>query len=447
MLPLTDFKDFIVQNSLFSDHQRILLTVSGGRDSVLMAHLFKLSGYEFGIAHCNFNLRSDESQRDEHFVRVLAATLDAPFYVTHFKTKEYAAAHNISTQMAARELRYNWFEKTRTDNGYDLIAVAQHRDDAIETVLLNLTRGTGIAGMHGILPKRGNVVRPMLFLSRDQIDDLVNENSIDFVEDSSNLSANYARNKIRLRVIPQLKEINPAFGETFEHNIKRFAATERVLQKVVAGIQEQIFVERNGAIYLSIESIKALDPLELLVFELLRQFGFSEHSVSDIIASLGKQSGTSFYSKSHCLLIDRANLIISPIQADSQQLVFVHDTDRVVLTRQHQLLIAYSEGAFFDKSTNIGYIDADKLIYPLIVRYRQRGDRFMPLGMRTLKKLSNFFIDEKVPVIDKDNTPILLNGNGEIVWIGGLRADERYKVSLATKKTAILELIPQKGLS
>ena len=441
MLPQQDFKDYIIQNALFTDQHKILLTVSGGRDSVLMAHLFKLSGYDFGIAHCNFNLRADESQRDEHFVRMLAATLDAPFYVTHFQTSEYAAEHNISTQMAARELRYEWFEKIRTEHGYDLIAVAQHQDDAIETVLLNLTRGTGIAGLHGILPKRGRLIRPMLFLSRAKIDQMISDHHIDFVEDSSNLSANYARNKIRLKVIPQLKEINPNFERTFEQNIQRFSETEQVLQKVITTLRQEIVVEKNGSVHLSIQKIASLQPRRLLLFELLRPFGFSEHAVVDLIAALNKQSGTSFYSNTHRIVVDRQDLIISELNDQEQALVFIHDEDRTVLLIHHQILISATEGAYFESSDNKAYVDADKLIYPLIVRYRQEGDKFMPMGMTTFKKLSNFLIDEKVPLSEKDKVPLLLNGNGEIIWVAGWRQDNRYKVDVSTNTTAVFELL------
>lgn len=444
MLPLPDFKDYIIQNALFTDQHKILLTVSGGRDSVLMAHLFKLSGYDFGIAHCNFNLRADESQRDESFVRMLAATLGVAFHIVHFQTKAYASEHNISTQMAARELRYTWFEQISVAHGYDLIAIAQHKDDAIETVLLNLTRGTGIAGLHGILPKRGKLVRPMLFLSRQQIDELIEANNIDYVEDSSNLSANYARNKIRLKVIPQLKEINPNFGETFEHNIQRFADTELVLQNVVAALKQQLFVDKQGVIYLSIAKVKALNPLRLLFFELLRPFGFSEHTLADLTKALDKQSGTSFYSTSHRVVIDRENLIISRLDNQEQPLVFIHDSATAVQLLKHKILISYTDVPFFERSAGKAFIDADKLIFPLVVRSRQEGDKFIPLGMKTFKKLSNFLIDKKIPLSEKDQVPLVLNGNGEIIWVAGLRQDNRYKVTGATKKTAVFELLPSR---
>jgi tRNA(Ile)-lysidine synthase len=226
MLPLQQFQDFIREQALFNKDNRILLAVSGGKDSVLMLHLFKAIGVNFGVAHCNFNLRGAEAQRDENFVKMLSSSLGLPFYVTHFETKKYAQTHKISTQMAARELRYAWFEEIRANHGYDYIALAQHQNDAVETLLINLTRGTGISGLHGILPKRDKLIRPLLFLSRSDIEVLISENQLEFVEDSSNASLDYTRNKIRHTVVPALAEINPRLEKTFTENISRFAQVE-----------------------------------------------------------------------------------------------------------------------------------------------------------------------------------------------------------------------------
>ncbi|MEJ2904481.1 tRNA lysidine(34) synthetase TilS [Pedobacter panaciterrae] len=440
MLPIQNFKDFISHNSLFIASDKILLAVSGGKDSVLMAHLFKLAGFDFGIAHCNFNLRADESQRDESFVRMLANSLEVPFYVTHFKTKNYAAAHKISTQMAARDLRYNWFEEIRESNNYNFIALAQHQDDAMETVLLNLTRGTGIAGLHGIFPKRDKLIRPLLFLSREQINELIAEHNIDFVEDSSNLSVDYARNKIRLKVIPHLKEINPNLEQTFEQNIQRFSETELVLQKAVSELREDLLVEKQNSLHLSIAKVKALKPQRLLIFELLRPFGFSELVVIELLQALNKQSGTSFYSSSHRITIDRDDLILNPIVEENLQLAFIHVNDQSVNLSQHKILMSFIDEPYFEKSTKRAFVDADKLMFPLVVRTWQSGDKFMPLGMKFFKNLSDFFIDEKIPLAEKAGVPILINGNGEIIWLGGMRQDDRYKVTSATKKVAIFDL-------
>lgn len=441
MLALTQFTDFVKEHSLFSPRQQILLAVSGGKDSVLMAHLFKRAGYNFGIAHCNFNLRATESQRDETFVKLLASALNVPFYVIHFDTKAYASEHQISTQMAARNLRYQWFETLRKEKDYDFIAVAQHQDDSMETVLLNLTRGTGISGLHGILPKRGHIIRPMLFLSRAEIDALVAENNIDYVEDSSNQTAKYARNKIRLNVIPQLREINPNLAQTFAQNIIRFAQTEEVLQQVVTQVRNQIQQEKNGIFYFKITAVKNLNPRALLFFELLKGFNFSYQVVAEILNSLYKQSGTFFYSPTHRITIDRDDLILSPISAHENFPVFLHLNDSIVSFHSQKIVVAYSYSASFENNPNKAFVDFDKLIFPLTIRFRLNGDKFMPLGMNSFKKLSDFLIDSKVPIPQKDTIPILINGNGEIIWVAGLRQDNRYKVTQTTKKVAIFELI------
>ncbi len=244
MLPLKHFQDFIKQQQLFVSGNRILLAVSGGKDSVLMLHLFKAIGVDVGVAHCNFNLRGDEAQRDESFVAQLAINLGLSFYVTHFDTKKYAAENKISTQMAARDLRYNWFEEIRVKEKYDYIALAQHQNDAVETVLINLVRGTGISGLHGILPKRGRLIRPLLFLTRQQVEEAVTANHIDFVEDSSNLRTNYTRNKIRLQVVPQLQEINPNLEKTFTENIARFSELETFLKVQVQKLKNKSKIKR-----------------------------------------------------------------------------------------------------------------------------------------------------------------------------------------------------------
>lgn len=444
MLPLQNFKDYINQNALFTADDKILLAVSGGRDSVLMVHLFKLSGYNFGIAHCNFNLRGEESVRDEHFVKMLAATLDIPFYVKHFQTKDYAHIHKVSIQMAARELRYQWFEEIRDQNNYAFIALAQHQDDAIETVLLNLTRGTGIAGLHGILPKRGNLIRPLLFLSRAEINEIMEKEQIDYVEDSSNLSTNYARNKIRLKVLPQLKEINANLEVTFQHNIQRFADTEMVLQKVVADLKAGLLISKQNAIHISIAEIKRLSPQKLLLFELLKPYGFTEHLIAEVLQALDKQSGLSFFSASHQLTLDREDLILIALKEKEQRHLLLHaQSPHVVLPEAELTWFTLAKSVFeqeyeFERDHNMAYLDAEKLIYPLILRSRQAGDRFKPMGMNNFKKLSDLFIDEKVPVTKKDDIPILVNGNGEIIWVIGFRQDNRYRISPATKNVTIL---------
>lgn len=441
LLPLQNFKAFIGQHGLFTGKDKVLLAISGGKDSVLMAQLFKLLGGDFGIAHCNFNLRAEESQRDEDFVRQLSLQLRVPFHLTHFNTRAYAEGNHVSTQMAARTLRYDWFEEIRQGYDYDVIALAQHQDDAIETVLLNLTRGTGIAGLHGIFPKRGHLIRPLLFLSRNEIEQLIADHKIAYVEDSSNSSTKYARNKLRLKVIPELKEINPNLEQTFAHNIQRFAETEQVLQKVVAELSLSMLDRRGDTVHVSLKKIEKLEPRTLLLFELLKPFGASEFLIAEILQSLGKQSGTSFFSHTHRFTIDRSDLIVSLQSSVSENhLQMIHPNDTGVTFAGKEIQISTSGCVYFEKDEGRAYVDADKLLFPLVLRSRQPGDKFKPIGMKGFKKVSDYLIDEKIPLTVKDQIPVLVNGNGEIIWIAGLRQDERYRITSSTKTVTIFEL-------
>ncbi|KQS41594.1 tRNA lysidine(34) synthetase TilS [Pedobacter sp. Leaf194] len=440
MLPLSDFQKYIAEQALFKKGSRILLAVSGGKDSILMLHLFKAYEIDIGVAHCNFNLRADEAQRDEHFVKTLTQSLNLPFYVTHFDTKKYAAENKISTQMAARALRYNWFEEIRQQNGYDFIALAQHQNDSIETVLLNLVRGTGISGMHGILPKRDKLIRPLLFLNREEINQIVANNNIDFVEDSSNLSANYTRNKLRLEVIPHLKAINPNLERTFEQNVERFAEIEIFLKSQVEKIAAELISTKPDGVYISLNQIKLLEPQKLLLFELLKPYNFIESVIEEIINAVDKQSGIKFYSSSHQATIDRENLIVSKIESGLQRHKVIHPKDLTFKFANYNFCFSFSNDLKFEANTSKIFVDEAALQFPLIMRNWEHGDKFIPLGMKGFKKISDFFIDEKVPLHLKSNIPILVNGNGEIIWIAGMRQDNRYKLTQATKKVVIFEL-------
>jgi tRNA(Ile)-lysidine synthase len=440
MLPLQQFRDFIEQQKLFVQGSRILLAVSGGKDSVLMLHLFKAIGVDVGVAHCNFNLRADEAQRDESFVALLAKNLGLPFYVTHFNTKKYAVENKISTQMAARDLRYNWFEEIRSKEQYDYIALAQHQNDAVETVLINLTRGTGISGLHGILPKRDRLIRPLLFLNRKQINEIVAANRLDFVEDSSNASTNYTRNKIRLAVVPHLQEINPNLEKTFAENIARFAEIETFLNIQVQKLESKILNKRTDGIYIPLEEIAKLNPQKLLLYELLKPFGFGENVVQEILDSLKALSGTHFFSSTHQAIINRGDLVIVEKNTSVTSNQFIHPATENIVFANEKISLTFTDELKFEINSNKAFVNADKLIFPLVLRNWQNGDKFIPLGMRNPKKVSDYFIDEKVPLHLKSTTPILVNGNGEIVWIAGMRQDNRYKLTTATKKVAIFEL-------
>ncbi|SDE19359.1 tRNA(Ile)-lysidine synthase [Mucilaginibacter pineti] len=441
MLPTKQFVDFIEQNALFTGDSNILAAVSGGMDSVLMAHLLKAAGYNFAIAHCNFQLRADEALRDQEFCNSLANQLRVPFHTINFDTKAYAADKKISIQMAARELRYQWFDTLSRQAGYQHIALAHHQNDTIETILLNLTRGTGIAGLHGILPVNGKLVRPMLFLKREEITAIVEQEKISYVEDSSNASAKYARNKIRLEVVPRLKELNPSLENTFENTLKHFRDLEQLLENHLTELRRTILKQGIDDSYFLIEDIKKLNPAGLLLFKLLQPYGFNETAVEDVLSVLDKHSGRIFESAGYLLVLDRDRLILKKRTIGGQQSISINETDHEVHYDGYKLNLLHDDSALIIKDNPMATsIDAALLVYPLTLRAWQEGDYFYPLGMKGKKKLSDYFINQKVPLHQKDEIPILVNGNDEVMWVAGYRADERYKVNNNTKKVTIFEL-------
>lgn len=442
MLPAARFIAYVEQNQLFNADDGVLAAVSGGMDSVLMVHLLKAAGYKFGIAHCNFQLRGADADADQHFCRQLARNLGVEFYTINFDTKAYAQEHKLSVQMAARELRYQWFEQIRKQHNYTCVALAHHQNDAIETILLNLTRGTGIAGLHGILPKNNQWVRPLLFLSRAEIESCVTQNKLAYVEDSSNASTKYARNKLRHEVIPKLKELNPALEQTFERNLAHFRQLELLLQQQVAQARQQLWIEHGDDIHISLEGIKQLFPQRLLLLELLKDYSFNDTTVDDLLASLGKHSGRVFESATHRLVLDRERLILTPRNNDEIASATVNEHNEQVGYGNLSFKIIHAEaGTDVPKSKHVAITDAGLLVYPLTIRSWQQGDVFVPLGMTGRKKLSDFFIDQKVPLHQKTQIPVLVNGNGEVIWVAGYRLDNRYKLTPQTKKVTIFELL------
>jgi tRNA(Ile)-lysidine synthase len=446
MLPVQNFTNFIDQHRLFKRDGMLLVALSGGIDSVALVYLLKTAGYKFAIAHCNFQLRA-EANADEEFCRQIAIQHQTPFHTVRFNTQQCASANKISIQMAARQLRYQWFEQIRQQHQYTHIALAHHQNDTIETILLNLVRGTGIAGLHGILPANGYLVRPMLCFTRIEIEEIVAGNKLPYVEDSSNASVKYARNKIRHEVVPKLKELNPSLEQTFENNLKHFRELEQLLEIKVSTIKEQLFVSNGDEIHIPTDEVKLLIPQRLLLFKLLQEYGFNETTVDDIIASLDKHSGRTFESPTgYLLVLDRGKLMLSKKQIEVVEAITITADDDALSYGNFKLGILQDGTPLIVTDNPLAVsVDSDKLIYPLTMRSWQQSDHFFPLGMKGRKKLSDFFINQKIPLHQKNAIPLLINGNDELIWVGGYRCDERYKVTDNTKKVTIFELLPISG--
>ncbi len=441
MLPVKKFIEFAQQNKLFSNNSKILAAVSGGMDSVVMAHLLKAAGLNFSIAHCNFQLRGDEATRDQAFCNDLAQQFRVKFHTISFDTSACAAQNKISIQMAARGLRYQWFEQVRVQHGYDVIALAHHQNDAIETILLNLTRGTGIAGLHGILPRNGNLVRPLLFMGRDEVQQLAENNRLEYVEDSSNASTKYARNKLRHEVIPKLKELNPSLEKTFEASLQHFRDMELLLELRTEELKRELFTENGDEVHIAVAGLKKMEPKRLLLFKLLQSYGFNETTVNDLAGSLDKHSGRVFESGGFKLILDREKLVLVKKAAVQPQDVQLNEGGHEAVYGNYRINVLHDDSPLIIKDNPLAVaIDTDLLVYPLSIRTWRQSDFFYPLGMKTKKKLSDFFINQKIPLHEKSAIPLLINGNGDIMWVCGYRLSDRYKVSAKTKKVVIFEL-------
>ncbi len=432
---LEQFQNFIKKEKLFNAEDKILLAVSGGMDSVLMCELFHKAGFKFAIAHCNFQLRGEESNQDETFVSDLSKKYNVPFFVTSFQTNDYAKKRGISIQMAARELRFNWFQELIESENYDYVATAHHLDDQIETFFVNLSRGTGIAGLHGILPKHGNIIHPLLFVFRKDIEEYISENKIDYREDSSNKSTKYKRNKLRHDILPLFEELNPNFSEIITKNINQLRESEIIFRKEINRFKRKAVHSKSGKTFVNIKILKNYNQTSTYLYEFLTQYNFSYTTVGDIVRSLDEISGKQFFSETHRLLKDRECLIIAPLSDNKFGDDYFIEKGKLEISEPINLSfhsIEYSDDYKIPKQSSIAALDSSKLEFPLVLRKWKQGDYFYPLGMNKKKKLSNFFIDEKFSIIDTENIWLVCSGE-KIAWIVGHRIDNRFRINKNTK--------------
>lgn len=436
------FVSYINQESLFLTSDSILLTVSGGVDSIVMCELFHKANLKFSIAHCNFQLRNEESDEDELFVKQVASNYNVPVHIIKFNTLTYSKKNKVSTQVAARELRYQWFEEIRLKHNYSYIATAHHQNDAIETFFINLMRGSGISGLRSILSKHDRIIRPLLFASKKQIIIYAKKNKLAYREDSSNASDKYLRNQLRHQVIPLLNELNSSFENSLIHTLANLRATELIYNAAVEKIKStHLIVDKNG-VRISIKKLKGLSPLVTYLYEFLKNYNFNSTIVQEISNSLDATSGKLFYSATHRLVKDRDFLIIEPLAKLSiEQNKYLINEEQLSLPELHLFfkVIKNTATVTLPTSTQQAALDYDKLIFPLEIRRWKVGDRFRPLGMKGEKKLSDFFIDKKLSIAEKENTWVLCSAK-KIVWVLGLRIDDYYKVTASTKKIYLVEI-------
>ena len=437
MALLEAFRKYIADNDLATHDDRILLTVSGGVDSMVMLSLFTRSGYRVGVAHCNFQLRGAESDEDEVLVEEEARKYGVEFYNKRFETAAEMEHTGESMEMAARRLRYAWFDALSREHGYTVVAIAHHADDSIETFFINLLRGTGLRGLTGISTQVGRIVRPLMFASRKEILEYAVQNHIPFREDSSNRSTKYLRNKIRLGLIPRIREINPKFTELMRKNLGRLTDAQLFINHGIERIRDEAVTSEEGIDTIYPDRIDPAFPRGFVIYELLSSsYGFKGDVVDSLCRALDEgATGRKFYARDRMAVIDRGRIVVSPIAPDDDCLTTVPQGALRSYCGNAVLFYEYcpiDDIRTFGVPEHIAQVDADKLRFPLTLRRWHEGDWFIPYGMTGRKKVSDYLIDTKVSTPEKQRQFVLLSGD-EIVWLVGRRIDDRYRLTRDTE--------------
>ena len=434
---LEKFQNHIKSRLSFLEKDKLLIAISGGVDSVVLTHLCHDLKLNFSLAHCNFNLRGKESDADEDFVLQLAEDLDLEVFIESFDTEKYAQDNKRSIQMAARELRYTWFEELAEQLQFDYILTAHHADDNLETFLINFTRGTGLEGLTGIPEVNEKFVRPLLPFSSSDIETYAQENHINWRDDSSNKSVKYLRNKLRHEVIPILKDINPSLLQSFQSTLNNLNDTASIVAySVDEFLSKAIDSIEDNEVKFKVSEFKKLNNPKPYLYESLKKFGFTQWD--DIVNLLDAETGKQVFSERYRLIKNRAHLLLSKITSDDVKSYSIDENSKRIETALGVLLFDEAD-AVFGKRTNVIFVDKDKLEYPLTIRKWQVGDVFYPLGMTGKKKLSKYFKDEKLSLLDKENTWLLCSGEA-IVWVINRRADNRFRVTESTEQILKIEL-------
>jgi tRNA(Ile)-lysidine synthase len=436
---LQKLSNLIQQNFPFLKDKKLLIAISGGIDSVVLTHLLSTLNFDISLAHCNFNLRGTESDLDTVFVKDLAKKLAIHCFTTSFETERIAKENKESTQIAARNLRYSWFQEIRQENKFDYILTAHHADDNLETFLINLTRGSGLDGFTGIPEINGNIIRPLLKFSREEIELFAKEEKISWREDHSNTSTKYVRNKIRHNILPVLKEINPSLLDTFSRTLGHLQESTQIISDRIEAVSQKVVLKENDIIKFRIDEIQQLSNPKAYVYQLLRAYSFTEFN--DVYNLLSAQAGKQVFSKTHVILKDRDFLILSKREVaskrqEAQELEFHISKNTAQITDPIHLTFEEVAVQKIQNKSTI-YVSKESLKFPLIVRKWRNGDYFYPTGMTGKKKLSKYFKDEKLSLLEKNNTWLLCNNNDAIIWIINRRQDSRFKVKSDSEITKI----------
>ncbi|MEP6616507.1 MAG: tRNA lysidine(34) synthetase TilS [Ginsengibacter sp.] len=454
------FTDFIRRERLFNPAEKLLLTVSGGLDSVVLCELCEQAGYDFAVAHCNFQLRGEESRRDEIFTKDLAEKYGKEWFVKKFETEKYVAEKKCSVQVAARELRYKWFHELlqakdhsagqENNNRFDSpqwIVTAHHADDNIETLLMNFFKGTGITGLRGMLPSTGKIRRPLLFARKAELQEFGKEHNLSFVEDSSNAGVKYTRNYFRNELIPGIEKVFPQVEQNLFSNIARFSDIEILYRQALDAHRKKMLEYKGAEVHIPVLKLLQVKPLATLVYELTKPYGFTPMQSTDIIHLLQSESGRYVHSATHRVIRNRKWLIISPIETELALNVVIDEGDHeVTFDNGLKLKIERCDvPANGEKKTevrisstsSVATLNASMISFPLLLRKWKKGDYFYPLGMQKKKKLSRFFIDQKLSILEKENVWVI-ESDKKVIWVVGRRIDDRFKVTNSTK--AILQI-------
>ena len=425
---LQKFQNHINANFGFLKDKKLLLAFSGGMDSMVLVHLFQKLNLNFALAHCNFQLRGAESDGDENFVKDYAKHNNITFFITKFDTSNYSKENKLSTQVAARNLRYNWFNEILEQEKFDYIVTAHHADDVAETFMINLSRGTGLDGLTGIPSQNGNIIRPMLPFSRKEIENYVLENKLKWREDSSNASDKYLRNKIRHHIIPVFKEINESFLQSFQNTLEHLNQEQSLINDAVQMVYEKVVSEENQQLKINISALLHYKNHKAYLYQWLNKYGFS--AWNDVYNLIESQSGKQILSEKYILLKDRDFLILSKKEKTNFDEIIINS-----ITEKPKFPLKLSlcnQSDISNQMKNVIFVDENKIQFPLTIRKWKEGDYFYPTGMKGKKKVSKFFKDEKFTLFQKQDTWIL-ESNNQIVWIIGHRADERFKTENTTQ--------------